>query len=74
MSDNGLAPNRWQAIIWTKDGIVNWRIYASLGLNESNRIMVQLNFLYVLLFIKVKRLEFEWKIASTWAIKYLQSC
>ena len=33
-SDNGLAPSRWQAIIWTNDGIVYWRIYASLGLNE----------------------------------------
>ena len=28
-SDDGLVPNRWQAIIWTKDGLV----YASLGLN-----------------------------------------
>ena len=33
-SDNGLAPIIRQAIIWTNDGIVYWRIYASLGLNE----------------------------------------
>ena len=33
-SDNGLVPSRWHAIIWTNDGIVYWRIYASLGLNE----------------------------------------
>ena len=33
-SDNGLAPSRRQAIIWTNGGIVYWRIYASLGLNE----------------------------------------
>ena len=33
-SDNGLAPNRRQAIIWTNDGLIWWRIYASLGLNE----------------------------------------
>ena len=33
-SDNGLAPNRRQAIIWTNDDPVKWRIYASLGLNE----------------------------------------
>ena len=32
--DNGLAPNRRQAIIWTSDGRGYWRIYASLGLNE----------------------------------------
>ena len=33
-SDNGLAPNRWQAIIWTNVGMLYWCIYASLGLNE----------------------------------------
>ena len=33
-SDNTLAPNRRQAIIWTNDGPVYWRIYASLGLNK----------------------------------------
>ena len=27
-------PNRRQAIIWTKDDIFHWRIYASFGLNE----------------------------------------
>ena len=39
-SDNGLSPYRPQAIIWTIDGIVCWRIYASLGLNELNRASV----------------------------------
>ena len=33
-SDNDLAPTRRQAIIWTNDGLVCWRIYASLGLNK----------------------------------------
>ena len=33
-SDNGFAPTRRQAIIWIKDGLVYWRIYASLGPNE----------------------------------------
>ena len=32
-SDNGLAPIRRQTIIWTNDGLVCWRIYASLSLN-----------------------------------------
>ena len=31
-SDNGLMPNRWQAIIWTNDGLVQWGIYALLSL------------------------------------------
>ena len=33
-SDNGLAPNRCQAIIWTNDGPSYWGIYASLRLDE----------------------------------------
>ena len=35
-SDNGFAPIWRQAIIWTNDGQVYWRIYASLGLGELN--------------------------------------
>ena len=30
-SDNGLAPNRRQAIIWTNADSIHWRIYAALG-------------------------------------------
>ena len=33
-SDNGLSPNRQQAIIWTNEGLVYWPMYVSLGLNE----------------------------------------
>ena len=29
--DNGLAPNRRQAIIWTNVDPIHWRIYAALG-------------------------------------------
>ena len=29
-----LTLNRWQAIIWTNDILVCWRIYASLGHDE----------------------------------------
>ena len=32
--DNGLAPTRWQAIIWTNGGIVYSCIFESLSLNE----------------------------------------
>ena len=32
-SDNGLAPNRRQAIMCTNHVLVYWRIYVSLGLN-----------------------------------------
>ena len=40
-------PTRRQAIIWTNDGIVYWRIYASLGLNELTQAMTR-----VILFIR----------------------
>ena len=29
-----LAPNRWQAIIWSNDYPVHWSIYVSHGLDE----------------------------------------
>ena len=32
-SDNGLAPNRRQAKLWSVVGMFYWRIYASFGLN-----------------------------------------
>ena len=33
-SDNGLAPSRRQAIIWTNAHPINWRIYTALGGDE----------------------------------------
>ena len=33
-TDNGLAPNRRQVIIWTIDGLAYWRIYAPVGLKD----------------------------------------
>ena len=33
-SDNALAPNKWQAIIWNDDGLAYWCIYALLSLDE----------------------------------------
>ena len=33
LSDNGLAPNRRQAIIWSNVGMLYWCINGSLGLN-----------------------------------------
>ena len=35
-SDNGLSPNRQQAIIWTNDSIVSWRIYMSHGSRKTS--------------------------------------
>ena len=34
-TDNGLLPIKQQAITFTNDGLTHWRIFASLGLNES---------------------------------------
>ena len=33
-SDNGLAPNRWQAIFWTNVVVLYWLIYVSIDLHE----------------------------------------
>ena len=45
VSDNGLAPNRRQAIIWSNVGMLYWHIYAPLGLtaliNKINSNIVQ---------------------------------
>ena len=41
-SDNCLAPNRRQAIIWTNDGLGYWRIYASLSFDELTNISTRL--------------------------------
>ena len=40
-SDNGLAPNRRQAIILTNDGFVYWRIYPPVGLDELSVLQTQ---------------------------------
>ena len=53
-SDNGLAPNRKQAIIWTSDGLVYRCIYASLGLNvvqcRNDDVDVFIHILYACFF------------------------
>ena len=41
-SENGLAPRRRQAIIWINGGLVYWRMYASVGLNELMQIHLHL--------------------------------
>ena len=33
--DNGLAPNRRKAIIWTNADPVHWRIYSALGRDDN---------------------------------------
>ena len=38
--DNGLAPNRRQAIIWTNADPINWRIYATQGGDELTQMFI----------------------------------
>ena len=46
-SDNGLAPIRRRAIMWTSDGLRWWHIYASLGLNDLRVTSLVKNILIV---------------------------
>ena len=46
--DNGLAPNRRQAIIWINADLIHWRIYAALGGDELT-MMVHNNISFALL-------------------------
>ena len=39
-SDNALAPNRRQSFIWTKDGVVYWRIYVSFDLDKLPKVIM----------------------------------
>ena len=43
--DNGLAPNRRQAIIWTYADPIHWRIYVALGADELTLNMWELSYL-----------------------------
>ena len=36
--DKDISPNRWQAIIWTTDGLVHWRIYTSNDPAKLNQL------------------------------------
>ena len=47
-SNNGLAPNRWQAIIWSNVDMLYLCIYASLSLNELNTKQISTNYLSVI--------------------------
>ena len=58
--DNGLAPNRRQAIIWTNDDPVQRRIYASLGLNELTPNFLLMNCLNIFLSLVVMHFFFPW--------------
>ena len=46
-SDDGLVPNRWQAIIWTNADSVRWCIYAALGGDELILLMLKMYKIYL---------------------------
>ena len=45
--DNGLVPNRRQALIWINGSLVYRRIYASLGLNELTTVYSAIRFTWI---------------------------
>ena len=38
--DNGMAPNKRQAIVWTNAGSIHWCIYAALGRDELRYMII----------------------------------
>ena len=54
--DNGFAPNRRQAIIWTNADPINWRIYATLGGDELTQYERQ-HFLFIKKPMNIKLLK-----------------
>ena len=45
-SHSGLTPDKWQAIISTKDYMVWWCIFVSLGIKELNIVLQEINHTY----------------------------
>ena len=67
MSDNGLAPNKRRAIIWTHDNLVSWRIYAicKYTLSSTSRARLVGNIRYpseIHLKLKFREISFVYKI------------
>ena len=63
-SDNGLVPNRHQAIIWNNDGMFYWCIYAPPCLNELTLQILDLCLLFTMLTDAQTCLS-VWQIACT---------
>ena len=74
--DNGLAPNRRQAIIWTNADLIRWHIYAALGGDESNSLALgrcdcNLNFITFKLMSRTNILSISCQIALKWTAQNL---
>ena len=74
---NGLVPNRRQAIIWTNDGLVCWRIYASLRLYELTKRCkrrFQIHFLEGnLLYFDLNSIVFLFSSDNLWAVCHVMA-
>ena len=64
-SDYGLAPNRRQAIIWTNERLVYWRIYASSDFSEFSPHQMFLAW-YLLIFIQQFASNFSYCEVWNW--------
>ena len=72
-SDFGLSLNRRQAIIWTNEGIVYWRIYASLALTEYSCQSTLLNMVEHYKKLSEKR-EYVACLSTDRFVKHLAIC
>ena len=56
-SGNGLAPNKWEAIVWANDNPVHWRICAALGGGGEFKVYLSEPYLYI---CHELRMAFKW--------------
>ena len=64
-SENGLAPNRRQAIIWTNTDLIHWRIYVALGGDELIQNHLALSKRYSFTKLCLKRVPWYWDDISS---------
>ena len=72
-SDNGLVPNRWQAINWINDGMLYLCIYASLGVNELTGYDIREKYLQNLPFYWVLIVNYRCELPTTPDIAFIRT-
>ena len=71
-TDNGLMPNRQQAIIWTNADPIHWRIYATLEGDELTQMFIA-NVWKPFSTVWSPMSNIHYLSRNLWTLKYLKS-